>query len=64
MFSLQVQRIIRSDIDEMARAGETTGYMRFKTRKQAEHAMSLLSENGYDVQHHNACQLYIKFNIT
>ena len=48
----------------MASDGKTTGYMMFKTREQAEHAMSLLSENGYDVQHHNTCQLYIKFNIT
>ena len=64
IFSSHVQRIIRSEIDKMASDGKTTGYMMFKTREQAEHAMSLLSENGYDVQHHNTCQLYIKFNIT
>ena len=53
MFSLHVQRIIRSEIDEMVSNGKTTGYIRFKTHEQAEHAISLLSENGYDVKFHN-----------
>lgn len=63
MFSSCVQGIIKSGIDRMVRDGETTGYIMFKTHQQAEHAISLLSENGYDVQHHRPSQLFVKFNV-